>query len=161
MLMVMMMVLMVIMIMVVMLMLVIMMTMMIMALLVFAPCLWLPFTFGQNISGNSTIINKYLELIDKRIANLTKENELLTKLVDNATDHANNLKNTSEFLQSLLRDPQKYAKKALDAVDAYKKVVDTVHEVLKYAQEADGNGGVALELVTSYVVCFKEIASRG
>ena len=141
MLMVMMMVLMVIMIMVVMLMLVIMMTMMIMALLVFAPCLWLPFTFGQNISGNSTIINKYLELIDKRIANLTK--------------------NTSEFLQSLLRDPQKYAKKALDAVDAYKKVVDTVHEVLKYAQEADGNGGVALELVTSYVVCFKEIASRG
>lgn len=93
-----------------------------------------------------------LKFIDENIANLSKENDELQKLVNNATIHAYNLKNLSDYLQSLLSDPQKFAKKAIDAVNAYTKVADTIKKVLEYAREADNNGGKALEMVTIYVV---------
>jgi hypothetical protein len=69
-------------------------------------------------------------------------------LVKNATYHANNLKNISDFLQSLLRDPNKYAEKALKAARAYENVVKAIEEVLKLAREANENSKIALDLVS-------------
>ena len=99
-----------------------------------------------NTSGNTSILSKYLKIFDQRIANLTKENALLRILVNNATDHANNLKNLSDFLQSLLSDPNKYAEKALKAARSYENVVKAIEELLKLAREANDNSKIALDL---------------
>ena len=82
---------------------------------------------------------------------MDKENALLRILVNNATAHANNLKNLSDFLQSLLRDPQKFAAKALKAAEAYDDVVKAIEEVLKIAQEANGNSRNALVRVCLFL----------
>lgn len=86
--------------------------------------------------------------MDERIDGLANENTQLRILVSNATDHANNLKNLSDFLQSLLRDPNKYAEKAVEAVNAYEKIVKAIEEVLKIAREANENSKIALDLVS-------------
>ena len=108
----------------------------------------------QNTSGNISVLNEYLKIFDERIANVTKENALLRILVNNATDHASNLKNLSDFLQSLLRDPNKFAEKALKAARAYEEVVNAIEEVLKLARVAHDNSKIALELVSVFTSCY-------
>ena len=91
-----------------------------------------------------------MKTFDARIGNLTNENAFLRILVNNATDHANNLKKLSDFLQSLLRDPNKYAEKALRAAEAYGNIVKAIEEVLKLAREANANSKIALDLVSLF-----------
>lgn len=90
----------------------------------------------------------YLRKLDERISNLTTENGNLRLLVDNATEHANNLKNLSDFLHSLLRDPSKFAEKAVKAAKAFDNVVKSIEELLKLAREANDNSKIALGLVS-------------
>ena len=76
--------------------------------------------------------------------------------MNNATDHANSLKKLSDFLQSLLRDPNKYAEKALQAARSYENVVKAIEELLKLAREANDNSKIALDLVS---LVFKRMQS--
>ena len=96
-------------------------------------------------------------MLDERIAGLVDENAKLKILVNNATEHANRLKNLSDYLQSLLRDPNKYAKDALKAVQAYRKIVKAIDEVLKIAREANKNSKIALDLVSPFSFRNREI----
>ena len=104
--------------------------------------------FLQNVTGNTTVLSKYLKILDERIGNLTRENALLKILVDNATKHANNLKELAEYINSLLSDPNKYADKAVKAVKNFENIVKNIEEVLKLAKEANRTSYVALDLVS-------------
>lgn len=93
-------------------------------------------------------MNKYIKILDERLKNLTSETSQLKILVQNASDYALHLKNFTEHLQSLLRDPNKYAEKASRAVRAYDEVVKAIEELLKLAKEAHKNSEIALDLVS-------------
>ncbi|XP_028412186.1 laminin subunit alpha-like, partial [Dendronephthya gigantea] len=97
-----------------------------------------------NTTGNTSSLVKYLKEFDKRISDTKKDNAFLEVLVNNATAHANYLKETSDFLQSLLKDPNKYAQKALEASNAYDNIVQAIEEILKIAKEANKNSQDAL-----------------
>ena len=109
---------------------------------------YLVFILLQNTTGNTSSLSKYLKEFDKRISDTKNNNALLEVLIANATAHANYLKERSDFLQSLLRDPNKYAEKAIEARKAYDSIVKAIEKILELAREANKNSQDALREVS-------------